>query len=494
MPRPDFASALRTTVPRRLLASVAAVLAAGCSYSSSVTTASHETTLNIPVIRVWVTTPDRRQLLARQPDATFSQTPAATPDSDRITVDPSRRYQTMIGFGAAITDASALLIQTRVPAAERDTLLRELFGRGGIGMSFTRFTIGGSDFSPTHYTYDDVAPGARDDALAHFSIDRAREAVLPVLQRARAINPSLTVMASPWSAPAWMKTSGALITGSLRPDAYPAFAEYLRRTVEAFGAAGVPVALLSVQNEPHFEPKDYPGMRVMPADRAAFVGTHLGPLFTSRGVRTQILDWDHNWDDPQSPLTVLGDPVARRYIAGVAWHCYGGDVSAQSRVRDAYPDKDVYFTECAGGAWAPNFGDNLRWNAKTLMIGATRHWARGVAFWNLALDENHGPHLGGCNDCRGVITIDSKTGAVTRNEEYYVLAHLSRFVRPGAQRIESSNARDVETVAFRNPDDGSMVLLAVNSATVARTLAVRDTRRGFSVTIPAGAVATAVWY
>ena len=453
-------------------------------------------------VQVWLTTADRAHLLERQPDIPFTaaeDTPENTPHNapaTHIDVDPSQRFQTMAGFGAAITDASAWLIQRRLAPAQREALLRELFGRtdNGVGFSVVRLTIGASDFSRTHYTLDDPPPGTRDDALARFSINVNRFDVLPVVQRARAINPQLTVIATPWSAPAWMKSSGSLITGSLRPDAYPAFAEYLRRYVDAFAKEGVPIAAITIQNEPHNEPKDYPGMRFVAGERAVFIGQHLGPLFERNVMRTQILDWDHNWDEPQSPLVLLGDTVARRFVAGVAWHCYAGDVGAQSRVHDAYPDKDVWFTECSGGAWATNFADNLRWNVRTLIIGATRNWARGVTLWNLALDEHHGPHFGGCNDCRGVLTIDSASGTVTRNEEFYALAHASRFVRPGAVRIAStSGVDDVDTVAFRNADDGSFVLLVVTPPLRPHALDIRIGSRAYRATVSPGAVATFVW-
>jgi len=399
----------------------------------------------------------------------------------------------MVGFGAAITDASAALING-LPAGRREALLRELFGAdSGIGLSFTRLTIGASDFSPVHYSFDDMPPGQRDSTLARFSIEPDRANRLPVVQRALAINPQLKIMASPWSAPGWMKTSGGLIKGSLRPDAYGPFAEYLRRYVEAYDSLGVPIYALTIQNEPHFEPADYPGMRVEPPARARFIGEHLGPLFARRRIRTLILDWDHNWDEPDSPLRVLADSAARRYIDGVAWHCYGGDVSAQSKVHDAYPTEDVYFTECSGGDWAPKFADNLVWNVRTLIIGTTRNWARGVLLWNMALDENDGPHNGGCGNCRGVVTIDSRSGDVTRNVEYYALAHASRFVRPGARRIgSSSGAAGLENVAFRNPDR-STVLIVVNTAPEERQFSVGWAGNTLMYALPAGAVATLHW-
>ena len=444
-------------------------------------------------VEAWITTGDKSKLLATMPNVRFTageQQGVTT----RIDVDTAITYQEMVGFGAAITDASAWLIQTKLSPVQREALLQDLFGRTtGIGLSFTRLTIGASDFSRTHYSLDDVPAGETDSALRRFSIDPNRADVLPVVKRARAINPSLAVMASPWSAPAWMKTTGSLIKGTLRAEAYPAFAEYLRRYVQAYEAEGVPIFAITLQNEPHFEPENYPGMRLTPSQRADVIRNHVGPLFERSGVTTRILDWDHNWDEPESPLAVLEDSSARKYVTGIAWHCYKGDVAAQTPVHDAYPEKDVYFTECSGGQWAPNWADNLVWYTRTLIIGSTRGWAKGVLLWNLALDESHGPHLGGCGDCRGVVTIDTKTAAVQRNEEYYALAHASRFVRPGARRIASTTGVDsLETVAFRNTG-GSTVLIAVNTAKTERTFAVRSGDRAFRFTLPAGAVVTFRW-
>jgi glucosylceramidase len=444
-------------------------------------------------VQAWITTGDRHQLLAHGKDAAFAA--AGKPHGIVIEVDPATRYQEMAGFGAAITDASAYLIQNRLDAPKRAALMQELFGRegGGIGLSFTRLTIGASDFSSEHYSFDDMPAGQTDPELAHFSIAPNRAAVLPTVKAALAINPQLRVMASPWSAPGWMKTTDSLIQGSLKPEAYAPFAQYLSRYVAAYRAEGVPIFALTLQNEPHFEPGDYPGMRVEPASRAAFIKGHLGPVLAKQNPGTEIFDWDHNWDQPESPLAVLADPDAAKYVSAVAWHCYAGDVKVQTRVHDAFPAKDAWFTECSGGEWAPKFDHNLQYFTRTLIIGTTRGWARGVSLWNLALDENHGPHKGGCGDCRGVVTIDSKTGAVTRNAEYYALAHASRFVRPGARRIAStSGSGGLDTVAFRN-DDGAIALLVANPAAKPRAFSVRTGGKSFSYTLPAGSVATFTW-
>lgn len=442
-------------------------------------------------VQVWVSSVDRSRLLARQPDVAFG---AGEPRAERIVVDAGRRYQEMEGFGAAITDASAWLIQERLSAAQRESLLQELFGESGLALNLARLTIGASDFSRRHYSLDDRPAGESDPSLAHFSIEENRADVLPVVKRALAINPGLLVMASPWSAPGWMKTSGSLVKGSLRPAAYDAFAEYLARYIEAYAAQGVPIFAITLQNEPHFEPKDYPGMRVDAAQRARFIGDHLGPLLAKRHPGVRLLEWDHNWDEPGSPLAVLADPAARRYVAGVAWHCYAGEVGAQARVHDVHPDKETWFTECSSGEWEPLRSEALVWLARELIIGSTRAWAKGVLFWNLALDENHGPHLGGCRDCNGVVTIDSRSGAVTRNGDYYALAHASRFVRRGARRIDSGDPLpSLAHVAFRNADDGSIAVIVANSADRARRFSVASAGRSFPYELPAKSVATFVW-
>jgi glucosylceramidase len=438
----------------------------------------------------WLSTADESQKLAQQAD--IHPAGPATGD-EAVTIDTSKRFQKMQGFGAAITDASAQLL-SELPEDKRKALMAELFGRGpdGLGLSFTRLTVGASDFSPVHYSYDDSPGDAPDPELRHFSIDYARKYVLPRTREALAINPDLKVMISPWSAPAWMKTTKSLYKGQLVPEYYPAFANYLARTVEEFGREGVPVSMLTIQNEPDFEPADYPGMRVNSPDRAAIIGKYVGPTFTKRGLKTQILDYDHNWDNPEMPWTVLSDPIARKYVSGVAWHCYEGDVPAQSQVHDAFPDKDTWFTECSGGQWSPKYAEVLGWMTDKLIIGGANNWSRGVLLWNLALDPNYGPHKGGCGDCRGVVTIDPKTGSITRNVEYYVLGHASRFVLPGAYRVGTTiRGEGIEAAAFSNPDGGRVAILRRTSGDGPTTI-VLDGQR-YSVTLPEGAVATLRW-
>jgi glucosylceramidase len=476
------------------------MLLAACFPCAVATAAPAASMAPTAAVQAWITTGDQSKLLSHEPDARFGPAVKGAKDAALIEIDPATSYQEIAGFGAAITDASAWLIQKRMTPPQREALMRELFGREqvtgagqGIGLSFTRLTIGASDFSRSHYSFDDMPPGQTDPALAKFSIDAQRDTVLPTVKAALAVNPRLKVMASPWSAPGWMKTTDSLVKGTLKPEAFDAFARYLNRYVDAMKAEGVAISALTLQNEPHFEPGDYPGMRVDPARRAAFIGGHLGPLLARANPGTAIFDWDHNWDEPESPATVLTDPQAAKYISGIAWHCYAGDSRVQATLHDKFPAKDTWFTECSGGRWSPDWAKNLQYFTKTLVIDTTRGWAKGVLLWNLALDENDSPHLGGCKDCRGVVTIDSKSGAVTRNVEYYALAHASRFVLPGARRIASTEAPEgLANVAFRNPD-GSMALLVANGAAGARAFTVKVGTRAFHYTLPAASVASFTW-
>lgn len=440
--------------------------------------------------RAWLTTPDQRHLLA--PSAVSA--PVPQPDGV-IRVNPGRQFQRIAGFGAALTEGSAWLMRHGMTPAQREALMRELFTREGNGLGFelTRLTIGASDFSRRHYSLNDMPPGQTDPELRHFSLDPERADVIPAVKQALALNPRLQVMASPWSAPGWMKTTDSLVQGQLRPEFHGAFAQYLVRYVEAMGAEGVPIFALTLQNEPHFEPPDYPGMRMPPRTRADVVGRHLGPLLQAKGLKTQILEWDHNWDEPWSPLSMLSDATARKYVSGVAWHCYAGDVSAQSQVAQHYPELDVWFTECSGGEWKTQWAETLPWLMRHLVIGSTRHGARGVLMWNLALDPQFGPHLGGCKDCRGVVTIEPGTGRVTRNMEYYAFGHASRFVHQGARRIDSTGeVPGLDHVAFTNPD-GSTVVVVSNSAAQPRRFTVQAPGRRVGYTLPAGSVVTLVW-
>jgi len=469
-----------------------------------------------PAARVWVTSADRAELMHDRGTVAFGTRPTG---ELTITVDPSRTYQTMDGFGASITDSSAAVLYRLDPAA-RERAMRSLFDPvRGIGVSALRQPIGSSDFTDEpHYTYDDMPAGQTDFALAHFSVAHDQAQILPLLRRAKALNPRLTVIATPWSPPAWMKTTDSLIGGRLKDDprVYAAYARYFVKFVQAYRAAGVPVDFLTVQNEPqNRQPNAYPGMDLPVAQEVKLIEA-VGPALRAAGLRTRILAYDHNWathpgdiattppgENPETdyPYEVLDSPAAR-WVAGTAYHCYFGDPSAQTALHDAHPDKGIWFTECSGSHGptdppAKFFRDTLTFHARNITIGTTRNWAKAAITWNIALDATGGPHNGGCDTCTGLLTLEAD-GTVSTNAEYYTIGHLSKFVRPGAVRIASTSFGttgwngQIMDVAFRNPD-GSTALVVHNENDDPRTFAVSVGGRSFDYTLPGGALATFTW-
>jgi glucosylceramidase len=468
-------------------------------------------------VRVWVTTPDRAELLHERTPVTFHH---GASDRTTITVDPRTTYQTMDGFGASITDSSAAVLY-RLSPADREQTMRSLFDpKQGIGVSFLRQPVGSSDFTAAseHYTYDDVPAGQTDFALRHFSIRHDEQQVLPLLRRAKQLNPQLKVMATPWSPPAWMKTGDSLVGGRLKddPKVYDAYARYLVKFVQAYTRAGVPIDFLSIQNEPqNRKPSGYPGTD-LPVRQEAAVITALGPLLRKASPRTKILGYDHNWsthpgdidstppgEDPETdyPYKLLQTSAAK-WIAGTAYHCYSGDPSQQSDLHNAFPSKGIWFTECSGSHGPDDtppqiFRGTLTWHARTLMLGTTRNWAKSVVNWNLALDSTGGPHLGGCDTCTGLVTLQPD-GTVSTDAEYYTIGHLSKFVHPGAVRIGSTSYGttgwngQLMSAAFRNPD-GTTALLVHNENDDPREFTVAVGDQSFEYELPGGAIATYTW-
>ncbi|MFG1819088.1 glycoside hydrolase family 30 beta sandwich domain-containing protein [Kribbella sp. NPDC049174] len=468
-------------------------------------------------VRVWVTTPDRAELLHERAPVTFQR---GASDRTTITVDPRTSYQSVDGFGASITDSSANVLYQLSPA-DREKTLRSLFDpEQGIGVSFLRQPVGSSDFTAEaeHYTYDDVPAGQTDFGLEHFSIAHDQQQILPLLRRAKQLNPAVKVMATPWSPPAWMKTGDSLVGGRLKDDpaVYDAYARYLVKFVQAYTKAGVPIDFLSIQNEPqNRKPSAYPGTDV-PVRQEAAVISALGPKLRAVSPRTKILGYDHNWtthpadiastppgEDPETdyPYKLLSSPAAQ-WIAGTAYHCYSGDASEQTALQKAFPSKGIWFTECSGSHGPDDtppqvFRGTLTWHARNLMIGTTRNWAKSVVNWNIALDSTGGPHLGGCDTCTGLVTLQPD-GTVSTDAEYYTIGHLSKFVKPGAVRIGSTSYGttgwngQLMSVAFRNPD-GSTALVVHNENDDPRSFAVAVGDRSFEYELPGGAVATYTW-
>jgi glucosylceramidase len=441
-------------------------------------------------VDVFQSSADLKESLQQQPALTFGTSPAS---KVVVTVDDSIHYQQMDGFGASLTDSSAWLIDHKLSPDQRSSLMEKLFDREkGIGLSFLRQPMGASDFALNLYSYDDVPTGQQDFDLVHFSIDHDRTYIVPLLRKALSINPQLKIMATPWSPPGWMKTSGSMVKGTLLKSSYPVLADYFVKFVRAYAAEGIPIYAVTMQNEPHFSPKDYPGTVVKAKEQSKFIRDYLGPAFGKQQLTTKILVFDHNWDLIDYANTVLSDRKAPSFVAGTALHCYGGEVAAQSQLHARFPDKDIWETECSGGEWQHG---NLLKAQLQLVIGATRNWAKSVVLWNLALDQNHGPYLGGCRTCRGVVTIDTSTSpsTVSTTVDYIALGHASKFVLPGAMRIDSNSASStLENVAFRNPD-GSIVVIVLNGGSIALPFTLKWAGQTLPYELEAGSAATFRW-
>ena len=411
--------------------------------------------------RVFLTTMDQKNLYTEIINgATLYDTATAPKTGFDVTLDPNKHYQNILGVGASFTDSSAYLIYEILSLNDRDALMEKLFSKDkGIGISFIRNPMGSSDYARTYYSYDDQAAGITDEDLSEFSIAHDLVDIVPLVQQALALNPDLKVMMSPWSPPGWMKTSDNMVGGSLKSALFDIYAQYFVKTIQAYQAQGIDLYAITVQNEPLYVPKNYSGSGMSADQQAAFIKNALKPAFLAAGIDTKILAYDHNWDRKDYPLTVL--EKAGDEVDGVAWHVYGGNVISQTEVYRQYPTKDVYFTEASGGEWIPPFEQAFLAEIKT-GIDVFRNYSRTYVLWNMALDENNGPVVPqfGNSTCRGVVTVNQQTKALTYNLDYYALAHFSDFLQKDALRIDSTKAEgNYTSVAFLNPDKTISVVL-----------------------------------
>lgn len=447
---------------------------------------------NGTTVRVLESSEERKTVLEEQSAIKFG---AVRAPELTIHVNDSIRYQSIDGFGASLTDSSAWLLWNKLSEAQREEALVKLFDpQNGLGLSVLRQPMGSSDFALDDYSYDDVPAGDSDPDLKRFTIERDKRYIIPILKQALALNPQLKIIASPWSPPAWMKTSQSMIQGSLLPTAYQPLARYFVKFVEAYEQQGVPIYAVTMQNEPLNVPNDYPGMNMTAPEQTIFLRDHLGPAFRDADLKTKILIFDHNWDLVHFPIETFSDQKAAGFAAGIAIHCYGGSVTAQAELHDRFPEMGIWSTECSGGKWQK--GKILEQQVR-LFIESMRNWSKSVILWNLALDQNHEPYLGGCTTCRGVITVkhDVTPSQVLPTVDFTALAHVSKFVRPGAVRIESNSfgQGSLEDVAFQNPD-GSVVLLVLNGSKGLITFNIAWNGMYALYSLKADTVATFVWH
>jgi glucosylceramidase len=443
-------------------------------------------------LRVWMTTPDRTSLLKEQPKLHWKRM-STEPAGDAIVIDDSKASQTMDGFGHAVTGGSAQLIMN-MSAAARHALLQELFGHGAndIDTSYIRISVGSSDMNDHVYTYDDMPAGETDPELKHFSLSEEERSVIPVLHEILTIQPHIKILASPWTAPAWMKDNDDVKGGSLKKEYYATYARYWVLYLQGMQSRGIVIDALTPQNEPE-NPKNTPSMLMTAEEQAEFIGKYLGPALASAGLKTKIIVFDHNCDHPIYPETILRDPKAAPYVDGSGFHLYLGDISALTEVHETFPQKNIYFTEQMVIPRRNSSELHVAEPVARIEIAAPQNWSRNVLLWNLAADPQNGPHTssGGCPICSGAITVDGDK--VTRLDAYYVSAHSSKFVPPGSVRIASGGANaSLPHVAYRTPQ-GKHVLVVSNTADEQRTVDIRFDGEEASATLPAGAVASYVW-
>jgi glucosylceramidase len=443
-------------------------------------------------VAMWLTKADQSALLQKQNiGLNFS---SATNSNTNISVDSTTTYQSIDGFGYCLTGGSAAVING-LPADKKDALLKELFLTDSthIGISYLRITIGASDMSATDFTYDDLATGT-DASLTQFSIDKEKTDLIPILKSIVALNPKIRILACPWTAPVWMKINtignNGFTGGSLNPTYYDAYAKYFVKYIQAMQAQGITIDAITPQNEP-LNANNNPAMVMQANEEANFIKNNLGPQFIAASLATKIIVYDHNTDRTDYPLAVLADASASAYVDGSAFHLYAGNINSLTNVHSAYPNKNIYFTE----QYTPStgaFAGDLSWHITNLIIGATKNWSRNVLEWNLATDAGYGPHTnGGCSTCQGALTI-SGSSVLSRNVSYYIIAQASKFVRPGATRIASTDLVSLPNVAFKNTD-GSKVLIVFNTTGSNLDFNIKFNQKTVTSTLPGGAVATYVW-
>ena len=479
-------------------------IAVATGYSTS-TVATGTYSLLGPAVSLVLSTNDETQLMAAQPSVNFNLGSTADAGTDTVVVDAKQTYQSIDGFGASFTDSAAWLLMTVEPSSSLSGTLNDLFTRNGngIGLSFMRIPIGASDIALSVYSFDDMPVGQTDPTLANFSITHDQAYILPLIQQAKALNPNLKLMANPWSPPGWMKDPASMspvsmLGGTLLMTSAneAAFANYLVKYIQAYQAAGVPIDYITVQNEPLNITTSYPSMGMSDSVQLALLQNYVLPALAANNISTKVFVYDHNWDTPSYPQTVLSGLTAQQLtqVAGTAWHGYGGAPGAQQLLQNQFPTLGNWETEHSGGAWiSDQFTSDMLEITQVL-----RNSGKAYVKWSLALNQNLGPNLtqnaglGGCNTCTPIVTVNSQTGAVTKDIEFYTLGHYSKYVLPGAVRVYSSNTPAIASVAFVNPDS-SMALIAYNSSPSSQTFQVQWGTESFSYTLPATAAATFTW-
>ncbi len=376
--------------------------------------------------------------------------------ADRILVDPTQRFQPMLGFGSAYTDASCFLLNSMDPSA-RQNFLAETFSPQQMNLSVGRTTIGASDYSRDVYNYDDTPD---DVGMKHFSIAHDEAYILPMLREMRRVNPDLFLLSTPWSPPGWMKTYGSMLGGWMTNKYLAPYALYFSRFLDAYRAAGVPINAVTSQNELETDQGgSMPATYWSPELESDFIRDHLGPLLKQQKERVEIWLLDHNYDLWKRVRWQMRDPELRKYVNGVAWHGYLGTPDMMSRLHESEPQLPFYWTEGGPDYTDPNYAYNwTKWGG--IFTEAIANWCRCIMTWNLMLDPQGKPNIGPFS-CAGLVTL-KPDGSLTYSGQYWALRHFSQHVRRAAVRVAShSDATELSHVAFENKD-GSRVLIVTN--------------------------------
>ena len=380
---------------------------------------------------------------------------AAPANAETVELNPNERFQQILGFGAAFTDAACYMFH-QLPEAARGALFHELFHPSEMALSVCRTCIGASDYSTELYSFDEGEP---DPDLRRFSVDHDKAYLLPTLREARKVNPEIILFSSPWSPPGWMKANGSMLGGSMRKKYFASYAKYFVKFLRAYAAEGVPIQAITSQNEVD---TDQDGR--MPAClwgqeyEVEFVAQHLGPALEATGLSTKIWLLDHNYNLWGRVICSLDDPAVRKFCSAVAWHGYVGSPEMMSKVHAVHPEVGMHWTEGGPDYTSPTYATDWTTWAQTC-TDTLSNWCQSITGWNLALDQQGRPNIGPF-PCGGFVTIHSQTHEITRSGQYWAFAHFSRAIRRGARRFSSvSNSKAISHVACQNPDGENIVVL-----------------------------------
>ena len=452
-------------------------------------------------VQSYTSTADRG-LFFQRGSVTFGTQPLS---SNLVHIDVDTRFQSMDGFGAALTGSSCYNLM-RMSPKDRKAFLQQTFStKKGLGFSYIRISIGCSDFSLSDYTCCDT-PGIENFALTSEETDY----VIPILKEILKIQPNLKIMGSPWTSPRWMKVDNlqslrpfnSWTDGQLNPRYYQDYATYFVRWVRAFEQAGIPIYSVTVQNEP-LNRGNSASLFMGWKEQQQFVAEALGPAFQKAGLTTKIYAFDHNYnydripDQQQYPLHVYDNEVAATFLAGAAYHNYGGNRSELLKIGKARPDKELIFTETSIGMWndGRNLAKRLTADMSEIALGTVEYGCGAVIVWNLMLDTDRGPYRpGGCASCYGAVDIDRNDyHTITYNSHYYIIGHLSCVVLPGAIRLGTSEQSGLMTCAFLNPDNTlALVVLNKESHTMSFSFTA-DGRNYATADLPPHSVTSYVW-